>query len=581
LGVIGGNEQTTPWLYVFWHGVFPIFVIAYAAIAHSRVDGPIAAERVASVVTIGVSIALGLAGISILLATIGVEMLPPLIRDNDYGKVGRRFALVFWFATMLAPGFLWYRTRARTVLDLWLLVVTITWLLDVLLSTVITNVRFELGWYAGRIFGLMAASFVLGALLIETSNLYGRLIRSIEEVKARADALTQSQEQLRHVQKLEAMGQLTGGVAHDFNNLLTVIVGNLDLIARNADDATRVRRLTAAAQRATARGAKLTQQLLVFARRQLLRPETVNANRLLLDFEGLIRRAVGEAITIELDLHPALDPVRIDPGQFEAAILNLVINARDAMPSGGKIVLRSGNAALDAAAADAQPEARAGGYAVIAVSDTGGGIPKALLGKVFEPFFTTKDVGKGSGLGLSQVYGFATEAGGHVRISSTEGVGTRVERWLPRAPARPTELPDPTITRMPLRAATGNEVVLVVEDDSDVSALAAESLQELGYRTVIAHDAGEALRVLRDPARRIDILFSDIVMPGGMNGAQLAVEARRLRPDLKVLLTSGYTADALSDEHGVTDRADTPLLRKPYRAEDLATQLRVVLGGRR
>jgi len=579
-GLIGGNDQTTPWLYVFWHAVFPLFVIVYAAIAHTRRDRPIDPARVAVAVMLGVSVALALAAGSSLLSTLFIEHLPALIQANDYGKVGRRFAWLFWLATLFAPGFLWYRTRARTVLDLWLLVVSITWLLDVLLSTVITNARFDFGWYAGRIFGLMAASFVLGALLMETGNLYGRLIRSIEEVRARADALAQSQEQLRHAQKMEAMGQLTGGVAHDFNNLLTVIVGNLDMIARHADDATRVRRLTAAAQRAASRGGKLTHQLLVFARRQLLRPETVNANRLLLDFEGLIRRAVGEAITLALELYPALDPVRIDPMQFEAAMLNLVINARDAMPGGGHITVRTGNQALDPDAVAAQPETRPGAYAVIAVKDTGAGIPAALLGKVFEPFFTTKDVGKGSGLGLSQVYGFVKESGGHVRIDSAEGAGTTVELWLPRSAERPAEPVIEAAARMPLRATTGDEVVLVVEDDAEVGALASESLRELGYQTLVAHDAAEALVLLGGLERRIDILFSDVVMPGGMNGVQLAVEARRLRPALKVLLTSGYTADALSDEHGVIDVAGTTLLRKPYRSEDLAAQLRVVLGGR-
>jgi len=580
-GLIGGNEQTTPWLYVFWHAVFPIFVIAYAAVAHSRRDRAIDPARVGSAVAIGIATAFVLAGGSSLLATLGIEHLPALIQANDYGKVGRRFAWLFWLATLFAPGFLWYRTRARTVLDLWLLVVSITWLLDVLLSTVIANVRFDFGWYAGRIFGLMAASFVLGALLMETGNLYGRLIRSIEEARARAEALAQSQEQLRHAQKMEAMGQLTGGVAHDFNNLLTVIVGNLDMIARYADDPERVRRLTAAAQRAASRGGKLTHQLLVFARRQLLRPETVNANRLLLDFEGLIRRAVGETITLDLELYPALDPVRIDPMQFEAAMLNLVINARDAMLGGGHILVQTGNRVLGPDAVAAEPETRPGTYAVITVKDTGAGIPAALLDKVFEPFFTTKDVGKGSGLGLSQVYGFVKESGGHVRIDSAEGAGTTVELWLPRSAERPAAEPvEAVVSHMPLRAATGAEVVLVVEDDEEVGALASESLRELGYQTLVAHDAAEALTLLGESDRRIDILFSDIVMPGGMNGVQLAIEARRTRPALKVLLTSGYTADALSDEHGVIDVAGTSLLRKPYRAEDLAAQLSVVLGGR-
>ncbi|MBV8169735.1 MAG: response regulator [Alphaproteobacteria bacterium] len=441
----------------------------------------------------------------------------------------------------------------------------------------LTSGRYQVGWYAGRVYGLMAASFVLAALLIEAGDLYGRLIRSLAEARARADALADSQEQLRHAQKLEAMGQLTGGVAHDFNNLLTIIVGNLDLVSRHAEDPARVRRLTAAAQRAATRGSKLTQQLLVFARRQLLRPETLNPNRLLLDFEGLMRRAVGEPVQVELALDPALDPVRIDPGQFEAAVLNLVINARDATPNGGRILIATRNAALDEAQAQAIADAHPGAYAVIAVRDTGMGIPAALLGKVFEPFFTTKEIGKGSGLGLSQVYGFVRESGGHVRIDSVEGRGTSVELWLPRSTERVVEPADVT-SSLPLRAATGGEVVLVVEDDEGVRELASEALHELGYVTIVAHNGPQALAVLRDAKKRIDILFSDVVMPGGMNGAQLAVEARRLRPALRVLLTSGYTADALSSDHGVD--AATALLKKPYRTEDLAAHLRVVLGGR-
>jgi signal transduction histidine kinase len=451
--LIGGTDQTAPWLYVFWHAVFPVFVIAYALVAHTTADRPLAAARVGPAIWSGVALVVLVAGGFILFAILDADHLPTVIIGDDYARtwhiLGRGRAL--WFLSTLAPVLLWYRTRARTVLDLWLLVVSITWLLDFMLSAVITTVRYDLGWYAGRLYGLLAASFVLGALLMETGNLYGRLIRSIETLRARADALAQSQERLRHAQKMEAMGQLTGGIAHDFNNLLTVIVGNLDMMARHAEDPARVRRLAAAAQRAAARGGTLTHQLLMFARRQLLRPQIVDPNRLLRDFEGLIRRAVGEAIMLELALHPTLDRIHVDPIQFEAAILNLVINARDAMAGGGRLIVQTRNAALDAAAAathDAQP----GAYAVIAVKDTGAGIPAALLGKVFEPFFTTKDVGKGSGLGLSQVYGFVKESGGHVRIDSTEGVGTTVALWLPRT----VETAQAVAARRPRAALVGD-----------------------------------------------------------------------------------------------------------------------------
>ena len=579
-GLLGGHTQTTPWLYTLWHGGFPVFIVVYAAIAHRQSDRPLDETQAGGMLFVAVLAAVALAGGSTLIATVGADHLRPLIVGNDYTWVMRHgFGSIAWFAVALVPVFLWHRTRARTVLDLWLLVVMVTWLLDMLLSSVVATARYDFGWYAGRLYGLLASSFVLGALLLEASGLYGRLARSFELAQARADALAQSQEQLRHAQKMEAMGQLTGGVAHDFNNLLTVIVGNLDLVARHADDGARVRRLTAAAQRAADRGAKLTQQLLVFARRQVLHPQTVNPNHLLRDFEGLIGRAVGDAYRVELVLDAALDPVRIDLGQFEAAILNLVINARDAMPDGGRISVVTRNAVLDADGAAAVPDAHPGTYAVVEVADQGVGIPSALLGKVFEPFFTTKEVGKGSGLGLSQVYGFVRESGGHVRIRSVEGVGTTIELWLPRSTERLAEPSDAT-ARVPLRTASAGEVVLVVEDDDDVRDLASESLRELGYQTLIARDAAEALQMLRQPDRRIDILFSDVVMPGGMNGAQLAIEARRLRPALRVLLTSGYTADALSNDHGVAGGMPTTLLRKPYRTDELAARLRVVLGGR-
>jgi signal transduction histidine kinase len=437
-GVLGGNDQTTPWLYGLWHFFFPGYVLGYALVSRSVVDRPIAPDKVDRAIVIGVGGSIVFALILIGIATIGSDLLPRVMEGDDYTQAlrGDKPGRYVFFITVAAPFAIWYRTRARTVLDLWLLVVMVAWPLDFVLSAVVTTSRYEFGWYAGRIYGLMAASFVLGALLIETGNLYGRLIESIAALRARADALAQSQERLRHAQKMEAMSQLTGGVAHDFNNLLTVIVGSLDMIGRHADDPGRVRRLTASAQRAASRGGKLTHQLLMFARRQLLRPETVNANRLLLDFESLIRRAVGETVALDFVLHPALDPVRIDPMQFEAAILNLAVNARDAMPGGGRITISSGNAALDAPAASAMPDAQPGVYAVIAVQDTGAGIPASVLAKVFDPFFTTKEVGKGSGLGLSQVYGFVKESGGHVRIDSTEGIGTTVELWLPRSTER-------------------------------------------------------------------------------------------------------------------------------------------------
>jgi PAS domain S-box-containing protein len=378
------------------------------------------------------------------------------------------------------------------------------------------------------------------------------------------------QEQLRHAQKMEAIGQLTGGVAHDFNNLLTVVVGSLDMISRRGDET--IRHLAAAGLRAAERGGRLTQHLLMFSRRQVLQPETVDPNRLLLEFEGVIRRALGPAIALEIKLDPALAPTSIDVGQFESTILNLAANARDAMPDGGRLTIETGNIALEAANVVA-PDEQPGAYAVVTVTDTGTGIAPEIVHRIFDPFFTTKGIGQGSGLGLSQVYGFVKESGGHVRVASTPGVGTAMSIYLPRSAERidAASAVAPVAEIPPLCPAASGEIVLIVEDDADVLAMAVDSLNELGYATLAAQNADEALTRLRR-LDRVDILFSDVVMPGGMNGAELAVEARRLRPELRILLTSGYAAAALSSEHGVS--SDLPVLSKPYRREDLAAMLR-------
>ena len=361
-------------------------------------------------------------------------------------------------------------------------------------------------------------------------------------------------------------------MAHDFNNLLTVIVGNLDMIVRKPDDAKRVERFATSAMTAARRGAEVTEKLLSFSRRQVLRPVTVNPNRLLKDFRDLLERAVGETIAVRLVLDASLDPVRLDPGQFESAVLNLAVNARDAMPGGGTLTVRTCNAHLDAGELAERPDLSPGPYVLVAVLDTGHGMDAGTLARAFEPLFTTKEIGRGTGLGLSQIYGFVRQAGGHAQIKSEVGRGTSVELYLPRSDERALERrPEGA---MPLHRAAAGEVVLVVEDEPAVLEMATESLAELGYRTLTATQATEALERLSGP-ERIDILFSDVVMPGGMNGVQLSVEARRLRPGLRVLLTSGYTGTAL-DGQGVPD--DLPLLSKPYQRDELADKIRIVLG---
>jgi signal transduction histidine kinase len=442
------------------------------------------------------------------------------------------------------------------------------------LSAVVGARRFDLGFYAGRIFGLVAASFLLGALLVEMNKLYGELADAFDMAEKRHAELTASREQLARAQRNEAIGQLTGGVAHDFNNLLTVVTGSLDMMARDPENSARVARLARAGLEAAKRGERLTHQLLTFARRQVSRPETVNANKLLADFESLLQRAAGDDFRIVMKLDPELVPVRVDIAQFEAAVLNLVANARDAMPNGGDIVVETSNTALDTRAAAAL-EIEPGDYVVVAVSDRGIGMSAEVTARAFDPFFTTKDVGRGTGMGLSQVFGAVRNVGGQARIYSEPGIGTTVKLYLPKATgqARPTMS---EVTMLPVREARGGEVVLVVEDDPGVLQLAVEGLSDLGYAVLTATHAAEALDIVRG-GHRIDVLFSDVIMPGGMNGAQLAVEARRIRPALKVLLTSGYTASALTLQHGMPENLE--LLGKPYRREDLADKLRLVMNG--
>ncbi len=381
-----------------------------------------------------------------------------------------------------------------------------------------------------------------------------------------------TEDRLREAERMEAIGQLTGGVAHDFNNLLTVILGSLDMISRKPGDTARVERLARNAFAAARRGTELTEKLLSFSRRQVVNPEVVNLNRLLSEFGPLVRRAVGETIDIVLDLDPQLDPVRLDPGQFQASVLNLAGNARDAMPDGGTLTLSTRNVTLSAADLGDVPEVSPGRYLKVSVADTGIGMDAATAAHVFEPFFTTKDVGKGTGLGLSQVYGTARQAAGFCRLRTAPGEGCTIEIYLPRSTEAKTG--EPSQAGVPLRRAAGGEVVLVVEDEDTLREMAADSLQVLGYRVLTAGDARAALDILTGDAR-IDILFSDVVMPGGMNGAQLAAEAVTLRPELKVLLTSGYTNTAATGARELP--SGVPLLRKPYLREDLAAKLHTVL----
>ena len=390
----------------------------------------------------------------------------------------------------------------------------------------------------------------------ETREIFGTLLditdrRSLEE-------------QLTQARKMEAVGQLTGGVAHDFNNLLTVILGNLDLVMRKLalDDAPK--RQLAAVRHAAERGQELTRQLLSFSRRQHLSPVAVDLNRLIADFTPLLQQAAGETVRLVPPVAKAPLRVNVDPAHLETALLNLTVNARDAMSSGGSLTITAG--AVDAADLPT-PADGAAGWARIEVTDTGAGMPRQVIDHIFEPFFTTKDVGKGSGLGLSQVYGFVHQSGGQIAVMSEPGAGTTFSLYLP-ATSKPVAKRAASAPKDLLR---GDESLLVVEDDPAVLALTVQMLEGLGYRIVTAIDGNEALQRLRG-RRRIDLLFSDVVMPGGLTGVQLAEMAQQIRPSLKVLLTSGYVG-----HHVATTQTRFPLIDKPYEQPDLAAKLRSVL----
>ncbi|MBL6459009.1 response regulator [Belnapia sp. T6] len=370
-------------------------------------------------------------------------------------------------------------------------------------------------------------------------------------------------------QRLEALGRLTGGVAHDFNNLLTAILGTMHLLERHigfgADE--RVRKYLAMTRDAVQRGARLNSSLLAFARRQKLHTASIDANELVQGFTPLIQRALGEAVTLEVVLDPELPPCRADASQLESALLNLAINARDALPRGGTVTLTTRPAQLDAALLAGNTDAQPGPYIALSLRDDGTGMASEVRERAFEPFFTTKPQGKGTGLGLSQVFGFVRQLGGHIAIDSTLGEGTVVTLYLPESSERPAPPPAPPEPIPEGIAAVARATILVVEDDERVREVAAETLRDSGFRVIAAGDGLEALNLLRR-GEHFDVLFSDIVMPGGMSGIELAQIARRLRPQLPVLLATGYAATAAgAGEHGFE------VLAKPYDQYELARRI--------
>lgn len=401
-------------------------------------------------------------------------------------------------------------------------------------------------------------------LEIGGATFFSGIIHDLTDRKAAEAALV-------HARKMEAVGQLTGGVAHDFNNLLTVVTGNLELLAMQLTDRGQCE-LLREAQEAAGMGARLTERLLAFARRSHLEPEVVDMNGLALGLTDLLHRTLGGMVELSTALSPELWMTRADPSQVENMIVNLAVNARDAMPGGGELALETGNAVIDGSHAANEAGLTPGEYVRLSISDTGQGMPDAVIERAFEPFFTTKEGGRGTGLGLSMVYGFARQSGGHATIRSEVGRGTTVNVYLPRAAGNARGRPGPD-EPAPLARGAGR-TVLVVEDNDRVRRLAVRRVRRLGYAVLEASNGEEALEILSG-GRDVDLVFTDLVMPGGLSGYELCNRVRSLRPGTGLLLTSGYAEEPV--QAGGPGTRQVKLLRKPYRQADLASALNEAL----
>jgi PAS domain S-box-containing protein len=692
-GLLGAGPQSTAWLYMFWHGGFPLMVIGYAIL--SRSGGGRDQLRGSTPRAIALSAVAVAAAVTVLalIATAGHDVLPAIMAGHNYTPILIGVVSTVWALSMIALVVLWLG-RPYSVLDLWLMVVMCAWLFDVALAAVLNAGRFDLGFYAGRIYGLLAASFVLVVLLLETSALYRELARLFElerrhaaaeiaRINARLQALLDSsplaifsldpagrietwnsaaerafgyaeadaigrtfatlpenarsefarhhsriasgdqlkdlalpwlpasgraldivyfgapvrgsngevsaavyiaedvtdrkalEKQLARSQRMEAIGQLTGGVAHDFNNLLTVVTGAIETLADGVATDANLSAIARSIDEAAERGAQLTQRMLAFARKQPLQARAVSLNDIVARMTDMLQRTLGEDIRVKTVLGEGLWIAAVDPFQFEDAILNLAVNARDAMPRGGDLVIETSNLHLDERYASQRIDVSPGDYVAVTVTDSGSGMASEVIERAFEPFFTTKEVGRGTGLGLSMVYGFVRQSGGHVNIYSEVGHGTSIRLYLPKA-SGPTQA-----RQRPAAAADaqlgGRETILIVEDDKAVRTIAVNILKGLGYAVQEAEN-GQAALVILQSSSAIDLLFTDLIMPGGMSGQDLLREARQHRPNLKALFTSGYSEQFLKDRGSID--ADVPILGKPYRRQKLAAAIRSALDAR-
>jgi signal transduction histidine kinase/CheY-like chemotaxis protein len=425
---------------------------------------------------------------------------------------------------------------------------------------------------------LQGAANLLGLALARrrTVDELRQLNETLESrVAAEVAERCQMEDALRQAQKMEAVGRLTGGVAHDFNNLLQVISGTLALLAPQLTDSGRQAHLVDAAQKAAAKGAQLTAQLLTFARKQTLRPQTRPINELIAEFDVLAMRILGETIEVEFALAQDAGQCHVDPAQFGSALLNIVVNAKDAMPSGGRLTIRSANVTLNAQQAARYMDAVPGAYVLVDIADTGEGMPPDVLERATEPFYTTKEVGRGTGLGLSQVYGFVRQSNGFISIESAPGAGTAVRLYLPQVATADVQAASFAVADT--RAENGT--ILVVEDEPSVRDLAVMQLEDLGYTTVSAGSGPEALTMLSETGRpKIDLILTDMIMPGGMSGVELARAVQARWPDIRVVIASGYTAGTETAPDPTDVRGtNLPLISKPYSQADLARVLNAAL----
>lgn len=399
--------------------------------------------------------------------------------------------------------------------------------------------------------------------------------RDISSWREAQEALVESEERLRRAQRLEAVGQLAGGIAHDFNNLLTVIIGNIELMLKELPPGDMLRSHADEVNKAADRAASLTRQLLAFSRKQMMVPKLLNLNSVVREMVTMLSGLLGENIELKTSLFPALGRIKADPSQIELALVNLAVNARDAMADGGRLIIETANAHLDPSQGEGDFTVIEGPYVMLAVSDTGRGIEEAQQEKIFEPFYTTKEVGKGTGLGLSTVYGIVKQSNGYIWLHSHPGQGARFEIYLPRVEGEHAVESD---TKKVEQVAAGEERILLVEDEPSVRSLTKRILKTKGYQVDEAPNGDRALEILSDPSREYELLLSDVIMPG-MSGATLAQRAQEIRPELKVLFISGHSDDMLT-RHG---RLDSPanFLEKPFTSDGLGTKVREVLDAAR